>query len=49
MNLRAARALLADRGFGPGETSTRTFADGTPYKIEIPSCEGPRVMAAVLE
>jgi hypothetical protein len=49
MNLREARALLADRGFRPGETSTATFPDGSPYKVEIPSCEGPRVMAAVLE
>jgi peptidase U32-like protein len=49
MNLREAHALLADRGFRPGETSTATFPDGSPYKVEIPSCEGPRVMAAVLE
>jgi Peptidase family U32 len=49
MNLREAHALLADRGFGPGETSTRAFPDGSPYKVEIPSCEGPRVMTAVLE
>ena len=49
MNLREARALLADRGFRPGATSTRTFPDGSPYKVEIPSCEGPRVMTAVLE
>ncbi|MEU4606644.1 U32 family peptidase [Kribbella sp. NPDC023972] len=49
MNLRDAHALLADRGFRPGETSTATFPDGSPYKVEIPSCEGPGVMAAVLE
>ncbi|TDD58521.1 hypothetical protein E1263_18985 [Kribbella antibiotica] len=49
MTLREAHALLADRGFGPGGASASTFADGTPYRVEIPSCEGPRVMAAVLE
>jgi len=49
MNLREARALLADRGFRPGEASTKTFPDGSPYKVEIPSCEGPRVLTAVLE
>jgi hypothetical protein len=25
------------------------FADGVRYRIEIPSVEGPRVLAAVLE
>ncbi|MFI5729979.1 U32 family peptidase [Kribbella sp. NPDC051587] len=49
VTLREAHALLADRGFRAGGPSTATFADGTPYKVEIPSCEGPRVMAAVLE
>jgi hypothetical protein len=52
MNLREARALLADRGQAvlpsPPE-SGRRFDDGAPYRVEIPSCEGPRVMAAVLE
>jgi hypothetical protein len=50
MNLREARALLAERGYvigGTGEPGLR-FADGTQYRIEIPSCEGPQVMAAVL-
>ncbi|QNE19438.1 hypothetical protein F1D05_17875 [Kribbella qitaiheensis] len=50
MNLREARALLAERGHtigGSGEPGRR-FADDTQYKIEIPSCEGPLVMAAVL-
>jgi hypothetical protein len=49
MNLREARALLADRGFAAGGESAGRFDDGAAYKIEIPSCEGPRVMAAVLE
>jgi hypothetical protein len=52
MNLRQARALLADRGqavlSSPPE-SDRRFDDGAAYRVEIPSCEGPRVMAAVLE
>jgi hypothetical protein len=30
-------------------TSERRFADGSRYRIEIPSCEGPAVMAAVIE
>ncbi len=49
MNLREARALLTDRGFGPGGESAGQFGDGSQYKIEIPSCEGPGVMRAVLE
>ncbi|TDC22357.1 hypothetical protein E1261_31145 [Kribbella albertanoniae] len=49
MTLREAHALLADRGFHPGGASTSTFADGAPYKVEIPSCEGPRVFEAVLD
>ncbi|HET6299842.1 MAG TPA: hypothetical protein VFG33_41160 [Kribbella sp.] len=49
MNLREARALLADRGFAGAGESARRFGDGSAYKVEIPSCEGPRVLAAVLE
>ncbi|GAB3943495.1 hypothetical protein GCM10029976_066200 [Kribbella albertanoniae] len=49
VTLREAHALLADRGFHPGGASTSTFADGAPYKVEIPSCEGPRVFEAVLD
>ena len=49
MNLREARALLADRGFAGAGESARRFGDGSAYKVEIPSCEGPRVMTAVLE
>lgn len=30
-------------------TSPKRFADGAQYRIEIPSVEGPRVLAAVLE
>jgi Peptidase family U32 len=29
-------------------TSTRRFADGAPYRVEIPSCEGPKAMDAVV-
>jgi hypothetical protein len=52
MNLREAHALLADRGLttpAPGFASTRRFSDGTQYKVEIPSCEGPAVMRTVLD
>ncbi|HEY0471578.1 MAG TPA: hypothetical protein VGD34_07920, partial [Kribbella sp.] len=49
MNLREARALLAERGFTGGSSSGARFADGSAYKVEIPSCEGPAVMAAVLD
>ncbi|WP_112248452.1 U32 family peptidase [Kribbella monticola] len=52
MNLREARALLADRGLitpAPEFSSTGRFGDGTQYKVEIPSCEGPGVMRTVLD
>lgn len=52
MNLSQARALLTERGFAPAvdaASSTLRFDDGAAYKVEIPSCEGPRVMAAVLD
>jgi len=50
MNLREARALLADRGLTtPEGASAKRFADGSEYKIEIPSCEGPAVMRTVLD
>ncbi len=29
-------------------TSTKRFADGGQYRVEIPSCEGPAAMAAVI-
>jgi hypothetical protein len=31
------------------QTSERRFADGSRYRVEIPSCEGPAVMRAVVE
>ena len=52
MNLREAHALLADRGLitpAPDFASTRRFGDGSQYKVEIPSCEGPAVMRTVLD
>ena len=30
-------------------TSAKRFADGGQYRVEIPSCEGPRAMRAVIE
>ncbi|MFC0627105.1 U32 family peptidase [Kribbella deserti] len=52
MNLREARELLAEQGYpvlfalpsAPGR-----FHGGAPYRIEIPSCEGPEVFKAVLD
>ncbi len=29
--------------------SAKRFADGAPYRIEIPSCEGPKAMQAVVD
>jgi hypothetical protein len=52
MNLREAHGLLADRGLispAAGFASTRRFADGAQYRVEIPSCEGPAVMRTVLD
>jgi hypothetical protein len=52
MNLREAHALLADRGLitpAPDFSSPGRFGDGTQYKVEIPSCEGPGVMRTVLD
>ncbi len=46
--------FLQNKGYPPGElydlpTSTKRFPDGAQYRIEIPSTEGPRALAAVLE
>ncbi len=48
------RNFLASRHYPPGElynlpTSEKRFPDGAQYRIEIPSTEGPRALAAVLE
>lgn len=48
------RDFLASRGFPRGDaydlpTSPKRFPDGAQYRVEIPSVEGPRALAAVLE
>ena len=48
------RDFLQNRGYPPGDfrdlpTSEKRFPDGAQYRIEIPSTEGPRALAAVLE
>ena len=48
------RNFLQSRNYPPGElhdlpTSQKRFPDGAQYRIEIPSTEGPRALAAVLE
>ena len=52
--MRIVQNFLAENGFPPGElynrpTSAKRFPDGAQYRIEIPSVEGPRALAAVLE
>jgi peptidase U32-like protein len=48
------RRFLASHGLPAGDahdlpTSSRRFADGAQYRLEIPSVEGPRALAAALE
>jgi len=48
------RNFLQSKGLPPGElydlpTSQKRFPDGAQYRIEIPSTEGPRALAAVLQ
>ncbi len=48
------RDFLKSRNYPPGElydlpSSRKRFPDGAQYRIEIPSTEGPRALAAVLE
>ncbi|SOE03845.1 U32 family peptidase [Blastococcus haudaquaticus] len=40
--------VLTD-GLSNGKDSAGRFPDGSRYRVEIPSCEGPDVMAAVLD
>ena len=52
--MKKTRDFLQSRGYPPGElydlpTSEKRFPDGAQYRIEIPSTEGPRALAAVLE
>jgi len=49
-----ARKIIAMQGLPDGDlpvapTSTKRFADGKAWKIEIPSTEGPRALAVVIE
>jgi Peptidase family U32 len=46
------RSLLDGLGYAVSDTagdSPARFSDGARYRVEIPSCEGPAVFAAVLE
>ncbi|MDE2776018.1 MAG: U32 family peptidase [Chloroflexota bacterium] len=52
--MKKTRDFLQNSGYPPGElydlpTSEKRFPDGAQYRIEIPSTEGPRALAAVLE
>ena len=52
MNLQESRRVLAELGhpvLDVAEDSAGRFPDGDAWRIEIPSCEGPRVMAAVID
>ena len=54
MNMQSTRAFLQSLGLPPGDlydlpTSPKRFPDGAQYRVEIPSVEGPRALAAVLE
>ncbi len=52
MNLNDSFHLLAELGYPstecPADSAAR-FADGAGWRVEIPSCEGPAVMEAVIE
>ena len=52
--MHTTRDFLQRRGYPPGElyelpSSQKRFPDGAQYRIEIPSVEGPRALAAVLD
>jgi hypothetical protein len=52
--MHATRAFLERLGLPGGDlhalpTSAKRFPDGAQYRVEIPSVEGPRALAAVLE
>lgn len=54
MAMERTRQFLQDLGY-PGRelnelpTSTKRFPDGAQYRVEIPSVEGPRAFAAILQ
>ena len=52
--MKKTRSFLTQLGLPPGDaydlpTSPKRFPDGAHYRVEIPSVEGPRALAAVLE
>lgn len=52
--MQATRAFLQRLSLPPGDlkdlpTSPKRFPDAAQYRVEIPSVEGPRALAAVLE
>ena len=52
--MQETRSFLQKLGLPPGDlddlpTSPKRFPDGAQYRVEIPSVEGPRALAAVLE
>ena len=52
--MKQIRDFLISNNFPPGElydlpSTDKRFPDGASYRIEIPSVEGPRALAAVLE
>lgn len=52
MNLHECSRLLARLGHpvgGPPATAGGRFPEGSAFRVEIPSCEGPHVMEAVLD
>ena len=52
--MQSIRDFLAGKGLPPGDLyhlpdSSKRFPDGSQYRIEIPSTEGPRALEAVLD
>jgi hypothetical protein len=52
--MQQTRAFLQQLGLPPGDlydlpSSPKRFPDGAQYRVEIPSVEGPKALAAVLE
>jgi hypothetical protein len=50
MNLQESYLVLDELGYpAAGAPSPARFPDGAAWRVEIPSCEGPQVMEAVLD
>jgi hypothetical protein len=54
LDMQEARQILSRQGLPDGDaavapTSLKRFGDGKAWKIEIPSTEGPRALAVVIE